>query len=392
MGEIQLDNVTKRFADGTIAVDKANFTIEDGEFFILVGPSGCGKSTLLNMIVGLEDISEGTLKVGGEEVNDIDPKDRDMAMVFQSYAIYPHMTVRRNMGFPLELAKVDKDEIKRRVETAAESLELTELLDRKPAALSGGQRQRVAMGRAIVREPQAFLMDEPLSNLDAKLRVQMRTEISRIQQRLGTTTVYVTHDQVEAMTLGDRVAVLRRGKVQQVDSPRTLYNRPDNLFVAGFIGSPSMNFLAGKRGEAGTIELPIGTITVPESLRETLDDASDRIIVGIRPEHIEDASLVEDRDDHLRFSATIDVVEWMGSELYAHFQTEGAQSDELEELAEELDQPSLGAEDRAEMVARLDANSNAAEGEELEMVVDSDRVVLFDAETGANLFVEHERN
>ncbi len=392
MGEIQLDNVTKRFADGTIAVDKANFTIEDGEFFILVGPSGCGKSTLLNMIVGLEDISEGTLKVGGEEVNDIDPKDRDMAMVFQSYAIYPHMTVRRNMGFPLELAKVDKDEIKRRVEVAAESLELTELLDRKPAALSGGQRQRVAMGRAIVREPQAFLMDEPLSNLDAKLRVQMRTEISRIQQRLGTTTVYVTHDQVEAMTLGDRVAVLRRGKVQQVDSPRTLYNRPDNLFVAGFIGSPSMNFLAGKRGEAGTIELPIGTITVPESLRETLDDASDRIIVGIRPEHIEDASLVEDRDDHLRFSATIDVVEWMGSELYAHFQTEGAQSDELEELAKELDQPSLGAEDRAEMVARLDASSTAAEGEELEMVVDSDRVVLFDAETGANLFVEHERN
>ena len=392
MGEIQLDNVTKRFADGTVAVDKANFTIEDGEFFILVGPSGCGKSTLLNMIVGLEDISEGTLRVDGKEVNDVDPKDRDMAMVFQSYAIYPHMTVRRNMGFPLELAKVDSDEITRRVEEAAESLELTELLDRKPAALSGGQRQRVAMGRAIVREPQAFLMDEPLSNLDAKLRVQMRTEISRIQQRLGTTTVYVTHDQVEAMTLGDRVAVLRRGIVQQVDSPRTLYNRPDNLFVAGFIGSPSMNFLAGERGDDGTIELPIGTITVPESLRDTLDNASDRIIVGIRPEHIEDASLVEDRDDHLRFSATIDVVEWMGSELYAHFQTEGAQSDELEELAEELDQPSLGAGDRAEMVARLDANSKAAEGEELEMVVDSDRVVLFDAETGANLFVDDQRD
>ncbi|MBK6439774.1 MAG: sn-glycerol-3-phosphate ABC transporter ATP-binding protein UgpC [Candidatus Microthrix subdominans] len=392
MGEIQLDNVTKRFADGTVAVDKANFTIEDGEFFILVGPSGCGKSTLLNMIVGLEDISEGTLRVDGKEVNDVDPKDRDMAMVFQSYAIYPHMTVRRNMGFPLELAKVDSDEITRRVEEAAESLELTELLDRKPAALSGGQRQRVAMGRAIVREPQAFLMDEPLSNLDAKLRVQMRTEISRIQQRLGTTTVYVTHDQVEAMTLGDRVAVLRRGIVQQVDSPRTLYNRPDNLFVAGFIGSPSMNFLAGERGDDGTIELPIGTITVPESLRETLDGASDRIIVGIRPEHIEDASLVEDRDDHLRFSATIDVVEWMGSELYAHFQTEGSQSDELEELAEELDQPALGAGDRAEMVARLDANSKAAEGEELEMVVDSDRVVLFDAETGANLFVDDQRD
>ncbi|MBK6970528.1 MAG: sn-glycerol-3-phosphate ABC transporter ATP-binding protein UgpC [Candidatus Microthrix sp.] len=392
MGEIQLDNVTKRFADGTVAVDKANFTIEDGEFFILVGPSGCGKSTLLNMIVGLEDISEGTLRVDGKEVNDVDPKDRDMAMVFQSYAIYPHMTVRRNMGFPLELAKVDSDEITRRVEEAAESLELTELLDRKPAALSGGQRQRVAMGRAIVREPQAFLMDEPLSNLDAKLRVQMRTEISRIQQRLGTTTVYVTHDQVEAMTLGDRVAVLRRGIVQQVDSPRTLYNRPDNLFVAGFIGSPSMNFLAGERGDDGTIELPIGTITVPESLRETLDGASDRIIVGIRPEHIEDASLVEDRDDHLRFTATIDVVEWMGSELYAHFQTEGSQSDELEELAEELDQPALGAGDRAEMVARLDANSKAAEGEELEMVVDSDRVVLFDAETGANLFVDDQRD
>src|SRR4051794_1539157 len=243
MAVIEVDSVSKRFPDGTVAVDSADFTIEDGEFFILVGPSGCGKSTLLNMIVGLEDISEGTLKIGDRVVNDIDPKDRNLAMVFQNYALYPHMTVRENMAFPLKLKKVPQAEIDKRVDEAARVLELTELLDRKPAAMSGGQRQRVAMGRAIVREPEAFLFDEPLSNLDAKLRVQMRTEIPRLQQRFGTTTVYVTHDQTEAMTLADRVAVMRKGVVQQVASPRELYNSPVNLFVAGFIGSPAMNFL-----------------------------------------------------------------------------------------------------------------------------------------------------
>jgi multiple sugar transport system ATP-binding protein len=245
MAVIGVDRVTKRFPDGTVAVDSADFTIEDGEFFILVGPSGCGKSTLLNMIVGLEDITEGELRIDDKVVNDVDPKDRNLAMVFQNYALYPHLTVRENMAFPLRLKKMPDNEVNRRVDEAARILELTELLDRKPAAMSGGQRQRVAMGRAIVREPDAFLFDEPLSNLDAKLRVQMRTEISRLQNRFETTTIYVTHDQVEAMTLADRVAVMRKGVVQQVASPRELYNEPVNRFVAGFIGSPAMNRFTG---------------------------------------------------------------------------------------------------------------------------------------------------
>src|SRR5947199_2850376 len=245
MASITVDHVSHVFPDGTEAVKDIDLDIPDGEFVILVGPSGCGKSTLLRMIVGLEDISDGEIKIGGTVVNDKPPRERNLAMVFQNYALYPHMTVRENMAFPLRLAKVPDEEVNQRVEEAAKVLELTEHLDRKPANLSGGQRQRVAMGRAIVREPSAFLLDEPLSNLDAKLRVQMRTEISRIQRRLGTTTVYVTHDQVEAMTLGDRVAVMRTGLLQQVASPQELYERPENLFVAGFIGSPAMNFMAG---------------------------------------------------------------------------------------------------------------------------------------------------
>jgi len=259
MAEITLKGVSKRFADGTIAVDNVDLDINDGEFVILIGPSGSGKSTLLRMIVGLEDISSGELDIGGVRVNDRAPKDRDLAMVFQNYALYPHLSVRENIAFPLRLAKMDSAEVNRRVDEAARILELTEFLDRKPAALSGGQRQRVAMGRAIVREPQAFLFDEPLSNLDAKLRVQTRTEIARLQKRFGTTTVYVTHDQTEALTLGDRVAVLRKGVVQQVASPRELYNRPVNLFVAGFIGSPSMNFLPAQVRN-GKAELPMVTV------------------------------------------------------------------------------------------------------------------------------------
>ena len=295
MAEIVLDKVTKSYADGFEAVKEADFTIGDGEFFILVGPSGCGKSTLLNMIVGLEDISSGEMRVDGERVNDVDPKDRNMAMVFQSYAIYPHMTVRENMAFPLKLRKVDKAEITQKVEEAAGLLELTEHLDRKPANLSGGQRQRVAMGRAIVRDPAAFLMDEPLSNLDAKLRVQMRTTISRLQQRLGTTTVYVTHDQVEAMTLGDRVAVLRRGEVQQVASPRELYSNPANLFVAGFIGSPAMNLLPGEL-DGSSLHLPMVDVELPdEVLSRMVDGASGKVIAGLRPESFEDAALVSDQ-------------------------------------------------------------------------------------------------
>src|SRR5215203_5165640 len=269
MAEISLRGVTKRYPDGTEAVKAIDLEIADGEFMILVGPSGCGKSTALRMIAGLEDISDGELVIGGEVVNDLAPKDRDIAMVFQNYALYPHMTVRDNMGFALKLAKADRGEIDQKVGEAAKILDLEQHLERKPANLSGGQRQRVAMGRAIVRDPKAFLMDEPLSNLDAKLRVQMRTEVSRIQQRVGTTTVYVTHDQTEAMTLGDRVAVMRGGIIQQVDTPKNLYEKPENLFVAGFIGSPSMNFLPA-RLEGDTIKLPFGDAEIPDELKSRL--------------------------------------------------------------------------------------------------------------------------
>src|SRR4051812_37553044 len=279
MANIQLKDVTKRYPDGFEAVKHMDLDINDGEFMILVGPSGCGKSTALRMIAGLEDISEGELVIGDEVVNQMAPKDRDIAMVFQNYALYPHMTVRENMGFALKLAKVDEAEIDRKVNEAAKTLDLEQHLDRKPANLSGGQRQRVAMGRAIVRDPSAFLMDEPLSNLDAKLRVQMRTEVSRIQQRLGTTTIYVTHDQTEAMTLGDRVAVMRSGVLQQVGSPMELYNEPRNLFVAGFIGSPAMNFMPATL-EGDRVHLPIGEVPLPEGVS---GDTSGTLVAGIRP-------------------------------------------------------------------------------------------------------------
>src|SRR4051812_43236674 len=274
MAEITLRGVTKRYPDGTEAVKAIDLDIHDGEFIILVGPSGCGKSTALRMIAGLEEISDGDLIIGGERVNDLAPRDRDIAMVFQNYALYPHMTVRDNMGFALKLAKVDQNEINTKVEEAARILDLEAHLDRKPATLSGGQRQRVARGRAIVRAPRAFLMDEPLSNLDAKLRVQMRTEVVRIQQRVGTTTVYVTHDQTEAMTLGDRVAVMRAGIIQQVASPKTLYEDPANLFVAGFIGSPAMNFLPSTV-ENDTIKLPFGEAPLPGELRGKLSSGKE---------------------------------------------------------------------------------------------------------------------
>jgi multiple sugar transport system ATP-binding protein len=300
VSSITMRGITKRYADGTEAVKNVDLDIADGEFVILVGPSGCGKSTLLRMIVGLEDISDGQMLIGDEVVNDRAPKDRDLAMVFQNYALYPHLSVRENMAFPLRLAKVPDAEITQRVEDAAQVLELTENLDRKPANLSGGQRQRVAMGRAIVRDPKAFLFDEPLSNLDANLRVQMRTEISRIQKKYGTTTVYVTHDQTEAMTLADRVAVLRKGVVQQVDSPRNLYNSPANLFVAGFIGSPSMNLVPGQL--TGTsLSLPFGTFDLPADVAKRLGTPSSeerQVIVGIRPEHFEDAGLPQPDRQH----------------------------------------------------------------------------------------------
>ena len=389
MAEIQFEHVTKRYDDGTEAVRDFDLDIPDGEFMILVGPSGCGKSTALRMIAGLEDISEGELKIGDEVVNDRAPKDRDIAMVFQNYALYPHMTVRDNMGFALKMAKVDSDEIDRRVEEAARVLDLTEHLDRRPANLSGGQRQRVAMGRAIVRDPKAFLMDEPLSNLDAKLRVQMRTEVSRIQQRLGTTTVYVTHDQTEAMTLGDRVAVMRSGVLQQVGSPRELYNDPVNLFVAGFIGSPSMNFLPA-RVEGDTLKWPLGDVRLPDELRRGLEgDGAKDVIAGLRPEDFEDATLVGDQKDRgATVRAKIEVLESMGSELYAYFSVEGerASAAELEELAADAGTVEVpGASDRGQVVARLDPASKAAEGEEIELWLDTRKLHLFDSDGGRAL-------
>jgi multiple sugar transport system ATP-binding protein len=391
VAEIVLKNVTKRYPDGTEAVKQMNLEIADGEFVILVGPSGCGKTTALRMIAGLEDITEGELRIGDNVVNDLPPRERDVAMVFQSYALYPHMTVRENMGFALRLAKVRKSEINQRVEEAAKILDLTEQLERKPANLSGGQRQRVAMGRAIVRQPAAFLMDEPLSNLDAKLRVQMRTEVSRMQQRLGTTTVYVTHDQVEAMTLGDRVAVMRLGVIQQVGPPKELYQEPVNLFVAGFIGSPAMNFTPAKI-DGNTIVLPILEAPLPEELRSKLDGTRE-LIAGIRPEDFEDASLVSDeaRERGATFKTKIDVLEWMGAELYAHFSIEqqGIESQELAELAAAAgtaDVPSAGG-DEDRIVARLDAASLAREGQETELFVDLSKLHLFDLETGRNITV-----
>jgi multiple sugar transport system ATP-binding protein len=390
MADIQLRNVWKRYPDGFEAVKDMDLDIGDGEFMILVGPSGCGKSTALRMIAGLEDITEGDLLIGGERVNDLEPRDRDIAMVFQNYALYPHMTVRENMGFALKLAKVDKEQINRQVEEAASILDLTHHLDRKPANLSGGQRQRVAMGRAIVRDPKSFLMDEPLSNLDAKLRVQMRAEVARIQSRLGTTTVYVTHDQTEAMTLGDRVAVMRAGIIQQVASPKVLYDDPINLFVAGFIGSPSMNFVQA-RLEGDTIRLPFGDAPLPSLLRSRLQAAGGGardVIAGIRPEHFEDAAIAGSDAPGLRFRTKVSVVESMGSELYVHFDVEGAaESAELAELAQDAgleDLPSHGS-GATQIVARLDPGSRATAGQEIELLLETDEIKLFDPAGGHSL-------
>ena len=389
MASITLNNVTKRYADGALAVRDMNLQIEDGEFCILVGPSGCGKTTTLNMIAGLEDISSGDLLIDDEVVNQKAPKDRDIAMVFQNYALYPHMTVRDNMAFALKLAKVPKAEITKKVEEAAEILDLTQHLDRKPANLSGGQRQRVAMGRAIVRSPKAFLMDEPLSNLDAKLRVQMRTEVSRLQKRLHTTTVYVTHDQTEAMTLGDRVAVIRGGALQQYDSPARLYADPRNLFVAGFIGSPAMNFLPVQAKGQGVLTTPLGEVTLPDHLRRAVESskADGDLIMGIRPEHFEDASLVsEAAGAHGTFSTTIDVIESMGSDVFVHFTASGgrASAAALSELAADIGVESAGS-GGTPMVARLDAATKVKEEDKARLWFDVTKVHLFDPRSGDNL-------
>jgi multiple sugar transport system ATP-binding protein len=390
VAEIVLNEVTKRFPDGALAVDKISLDVGDGEFVILVGPSGCGKSTVLNMIAGLEDITSGELRIGGQVVNNKTPKDRDIAMVFQSYALYPHMTVRQNMGFALKLAKTPQATIDEKVEQAAQILDLTQHLDRRPANLSGGQRQRVAMGRAIVRDPAAFLMDEPLSNLDAKLRVQMRTEVSRIQRRLGTTTVYVTHDQTEAMTLGDRVAVMRSGLLQQVGSPKELYERPVNLFVAGFIGSPAMNFMGGKL-EDGTLRTNLGDFRLSDRLRREVDrSGSGRdVIVGLRPENFEDAALVsaDARPNGITFRTSIDVLESLGSDVYVYFtqgREHGVDAAELEELARDSGRADSGASGDT-VVARLDAATGIREGHDTELWVDARAMHVFDPATGRNL-------
>jgi multiple sugar transport system ATP-binding protein len=389
MAEIVLDKVSKRYPDGAVAVSDVNIEVADGEFIILVGPSGCGKSTTLNMVAGLEDISDGELRIDGQRMNERAPKDRDIAMVFQSYALYPHMSVRENMAFPLRLAKVDDATVKAKVDEAARVLDLVPHLDRRPANLSGGQRQRVAMGRAIVRSPKAFLMDEPLSNLDAKLRGQMRTSVSKLQKQLGTTTLYVTHDQTEAMTLGDRVVVLRGGHVQQIGSPQFLYEQPANLFVAGFIGSPSMNFVPATL-EQGQLNSPLGQVVLPDRVRRLAESANAprEVIAGVRPEHFEDAALVEQhaRDRGAVFAAQVDVLESMGSEKYAHFTVEGelASSAELAELAADAgsaDVPSSGSQ----IVTRLSAESAAREGQNLDIWFDTDKIQLFDPSTGKNL-------
>ncbi len=386
MAEIVLDQVSKSYANGATAVKDFSLTIADGEFIILVGPSGCGKSTTLNMIAGLEDISSGDLRIGGERVNEKAPKDRDIAMVFQSYALYPHMTVRQNIAFPLTLAKVSKEEINRKVEETAKILDLSQLLDRKPSQLSGGQRQRVAMGRAIVRSPKAFLMDEPLSNLDAKLRVQMRTEIARLQDRLGTTTVYVTHDQTEAMTLGDRVVVMLAGVAQQIGTPDELYHTPANLFVAGFIGSPGMNFFPASLAD-GSIKLPFGEVVLTDEAQRVLDQhpRATSVIAGIRPEHFDDASLIDSytRIRGLTFEVDVDLVESLGADKYLHFRTEGsgAKAAQLAELAAES---GVGEN---EFVARVSADSRARAGQKTELAVDTSKLILFDADSGVNLSI-----
>src|SRR5215207_9081622 len=383
MAAIEMQNIVKRYPDGFAAVNDVSLDVADGELVILVGPSGCGKSTLLRMIVGLEDITSGDMVIGGKRVNDLAPRERNLSMVFQNYALYPHMTVFENIAFPLRLSKTPDDEVRRRVQEASDLLELKEHLERKPANLSGGQRQRVAMGRAIVRQAEAFLFDEPLSNLDAKLRGQMRTEISRLQRRLGITTVDVTHDQTEAMTLGDRVCVLRKGKIQQVASPRELYEQPVNLFVAGFIGSPPMNFLPATP-EGNRLKTPFGDIEIEDSRAAKLG-GHDLLMVGIRPEYFEDASLVDEAKRPLgsTFRARVDVTEWLGDSQFAYIPYEAPEAitTQLRELSRELDSEEL----RTQAIVSIDSTSRIREGREAEFWLDSRKVHVSAPETGENL-------
>ncbi len=387
MAAISFQAVGKRFPDGTEAVRDFTLEVADGEFIILVGPSGCGKTTVLRMLAGLEDITSGELLIDGRRANDLQPRQRDVAMVFQSYALYPHMTVAKNMGFALRRAGLPKEQVREKVAEAAALLGIGELLDRKPNQLSGGQRQRVAMGRAIVRDPKAFLMDEPLSNLDAKLRVQMRAEITRIQRRLHTTTVYVTHDQVEAMTLGDRLVVMRDGVIQQVGTPDELYSRPRNLFVAGFLGAPSMNLVRG-RVEDGALAIALTQIPLTDELRAQLSgyEPGREVIVGIRPEDFEDAVIAGERRGGHLLSAHIDVLEPTGSDLYAHIVAERRNGRPQGRLVSEAVDAGEGETPIvADMVARLGASSALREDSDARLWLDTSRIHLFDPDSGERL-------
>ena len=405
MAEIVFDDVWKVYSDGTEAVRELDLTIADKEFMVFVGPSGCGKTTALRMVAGLEAISKGTISIGDRVVNDLPPKERDIAMVFQNYALYPHMTVFDNMAFGLKLQKMPKPEISRRVREAGRILGLDDLLDRKPRALSGGQRQRVAMGRAIVRNPQAYLMDEPLSNLDAKLRVQTRAEIARIQHELGVTTIYVTHDQTEAMTMGDRVAVLRKGMLQQVDTPQTLYEMPVNVFVAGFIGSPAMNLVeAALREQDGGLVVDVGGFQLPippevVSARSALRNyAGKTIVLGIRPEDMEDAALVTDAPAERRISTVVELHESLGSDVLVHFTVEGRPpiTDDVRDLVVEVSEDVLQQVEqqvqsgKAPMVARLSPRTTVRKGDPIELVVDTHRLHFFDLDSGVGIYAEHD--
>jgi multiple sugar transport system ATP-binding protein len=394
MAEIAYEHVSKIYPDGTKAVHDLELEIQDAELMVLVGPSGCGKTTALRMLAGLEEISEGEIRIGDRIVNDLTPRDRDIAMVFQSYALYPHMTVADNLAFGLKLRKLPKNEVKERVQRAARILQIEEFLKRKPRALSGGQRQRVAMGRAIVREPQAFLMDEPLSNLDAKLRVQMRAEIHQLQRRLGVTTIYVTHDQVEAMTMGDRVAVMNAGHLQQVDTPQVLYDQPVNEFVAGFIGSPSINLVESELARSnGHLEVSLGEhkLAVDDQIarnRSSLGDyVGKKIILGIRPEDFEDAAIEPDAPADRRIKVTADLTEPLGSEVLVHFGTEATavvSSAAAADAGEDAD-IRLGEEDEVttRLIARVSPKSHVALGQQIELAVDTTRLYFFDPETRA---------
>ena len=387
MGAINISNVGKIYPNGTRALEDINIEINDGEFVVLVGPSGCGKTTLLRMVAGLEDITEGEISIADKVVNEVAPKDRDIAMVFQNYALYPHMSVYDNMAFSLKLRKLPKDEIDKKVKEAAKTLEISELLDRKPKALSGGQRQRVAMGRAIVRSPQAFLMDEPLSNLDAKLRVQMRAELGQLHSQLETTTLYVTHDQVEAMTMGDRVAVIRKGKLQQIDTPRMIYLYPNNIFVAGFIGSPSMNFVYAhtKLTKDGT-EITFGDSTIisknaPENLK---DFEGKEIVLGIRPEAFEDSLFASSNEGNETIKINVTLLEQLGSDTYIHFfkDIKPVQTKAIEEILADEGEDLSVLGNQTKFIARINPNSTVSEGEKINLYIDASKLHFFDPETG----------